>query len=53
MKDKEPQMNRAYADEIIAVLNGKIAVLEQSNAHLREELRLHKEYLKNLQIFPR
>ena len=53
MKDKEPQINRAYADEIIAVLNEKIAVLEQSNAHLREELRLLKEYLKNLRIVPR
>ena len=45
MKDKEPQINRAYADEIIAVLNEKIVTLERSNGdlpHLREELRLLK-----------
>ncbi len=65
MKDKDQP--KTYADEVIAVLNEKIAVLEQSNAHLqeelrllkrsnghlREELRLLKEYLKNLQIVPR
>lgn len=51
MKDKDQP--KTYADEVIAVLNEKISVLEQSNTHLREELRLLKEYLKNLQIVPR
>ena len=40
MNDKDQP--KTYADEVIAVLNEKIAVLEQSNAHLREELRLLK-----------
>lgn len=51
MNDKDKPMT--YADEVIAVLNEKIETLERSNAHLREELRLLKEYLKNLRIVPR
>ena len=51
MKDKDQP--KTYADEVIAVLNEKIETLERSNGHLREELRLLKEYLKNLQIVPR
>ena len=51
MNDKDKP--KTYADEVIAVLNEKIETLERSNGHLREELRLLKEYLKNLRIVPR
>lgn len=51
MNDKDHP--KTYADEVIAVLNEKIETLERSNGHLREEIRLMKEYLKNLRIVPR
>ena len=51
MNDKDPQI--ANAESYAAELNKKITDLERSNGHLREEIRLMKEYLKNLQIVPR